>query len=70
MYHEDVQQANHSGLIIILRYDFPTSWAPNVIQLASMGGIVRSGEFVGLRSTMVKGLMRRCETTGAGGVEI
>jgi len=64
MCHEDMQQAKHSGLVIILRKPFQ----PRESQL--VGGIVRSGEFVGLGSMMVEGGTRYRETTGAGGAEI
>lgn len=50
--------------MIILR----TPFRPREPQL--VGGIVRSGEFVGLGSMMVEGGTRYRETTGAGGAEI
>lgn len=38
--------------------------------LAPAGEIITSGELAGLGSRMVKGTMRRRETTGAGGAEV
>jgi hypothetical protein len=58
MCHDDMPQANHSGLVIILRAGFH-------LHQALVGGIIRSGEFVGLGSMMVKGAMHSRETTGA-----
>ena len=43
---------------------------PHPIHLALAGGIVRSGEFVGLGSMMVKRARRGRETTSAAGAEI
>ena len=72
MCHEDMQQADHSGLRandnLILRI-VPTC-EPHPIHLALARGIVRSGEFVGLGSMMVKRATSGRETTSAGGAEI
>jgi hypothetical protein len=63
MCHEDMPEANHSGLVIILRAGFQ-------LHPFLVGGIVWSGEFVGLGSMMVKGMTRSRETTRASGAEI
>jgi hypothetical protein len=43
---------------------------PNLIHLAPVREIIRSGELARLASMMVKGATRVRETTGAGGAEV
>jgi hypothetical protein len=70
MCHEDMQRANHFGLRANDNFErtVPTCEPHPIHALA--GGIVRSGEFVGLGSMMVKRATSGREATSAGGAEI
>ncbi len=73
MCHEDMQRADHFGLRANdnVKRIVPTCEPhPIHLLLALAGGIVRSGEFVGLGSMMVKRATSGRETTSAGGAEI